>query len=83
VTRTVGDGLPPQVLPACRIADTADAFAAAVIELLSLAPGARRREAARAALPSLGWATRLAPLISILEDAAGITACADLVASAR
>ena len=72
VTRTVGDGLPHQVLPACRIADTADAFAAAVIELLSLSPGARRREAARAALPSLGWQTRLAPLMSIIERAAGV-----------
>jgi glycosyltransferase involved in cell wall biosynthesis len=72
VTRTVGDGLPQQVLPACRIADTADAFAAAVIELLSLSPTARRRETARAALSSLGWPTRLAPLMSIIEEAAGI-----------
>ena len=70
VTRTVGDGLPNEVLPACRIADTADAFAAAVIELLSLSPTARRREAARASLAALGWPTRLAPLVSLLERAA-------------
>ena len=70
VTRTVGDGLPHQVLPACRIADTAEAFAAAVIDLLSLSPGARRQEAARAALPSLGWPTRLAPLVALIESAA-------------
>jgi sugar transferase (PEP-CTERM/EpsH1 system associated) len=70
VTRTVGDGLPHQVLPACRIADTADAFAAAIIDLLSLSPGARRRETARAALSSLGWHTRLAPLMSLIENAA-------------
>jgi sugar transferase (PEP-CTERM/EpsH1 system associated) len=71
VTRTVGDGLPEQVLPACRIADTAEAFAAAVIELLSLTPTARRREAARASLASLGWPARLAPLIALIERAAG------------
>jgi sugar transferase (PEP-CTERM/EpsH1 system associated) len=70
VTQTVGDGLPEQVLPACRIADTADAFAAAVIELLSLTPTARRREAARASLSSLGWPARLAPLVALLERAA-------------
>ena len=70
VTQTVGDGLPEQVLPACRIADTAEAFAAAVIELLSLTPTARRREAARASLSSLGWPARLAPLVALLERAA-------------
>ena len=70
VTRTVGDGLPDQVLPACRIADTADAFAAAVIELLALTPTARRREAARASLSSLGWPARLAPLVALIERAA-------------
>jgi glycosyltransferase involved in cell wall biosynthesis len=69
VTRTVGQGLPSQVLPACRIADTADKFAAAVIELLSLSPDARRREAARASLTALGWPTRLAPLVSLIERA--------------
>jgi sugar transferase (PEP-CTERM/EpsH1 system associated) len=70
VTRTVGDGLPHQVLPACRIANTPDAFAAAIIELLSLSPGARRRETARAGLASLGWQTRLAPLVALVESAA-------------
>jgi sugar transferase (PEP-CTERM/EpsH1 system associated) len=70
VTRTVGDGLPHQVLPACRIANTADAFASAIIELLSLSPGARRRETARAGLASLGWQTRLAPLVALIESAA-------------
>jgi sugar transferase (PEP-CTERM/EpsH1 system associated) len=70
VTRAVGDGLPQQVLAACRITDTADAFAAAVIELLSLTPGDRRRLTARAALSSLGWQTRLAPLVALIERAA-------------
>jgi len=72
VTRTVADGLPPQVLPACRIADTAEEFAAGVIELLSLSPDARRREASRAALSSLGWRARLAPLVALIERAASI-----------
>jgi sugar transferase (PEP-CTERM/EpsH1 system associated) len=71
VTRTVADGLPDQVLPACRIANSADAFAAAVIELLALTPTARRREAARASLASLGWPARLAPLVAMIERAAG------------
>jgi sugar transferase (PEP-CTERM/EpsH1 system associated) len=70
VTRTVGDGLPNEVLPACRIADTADAFATAVIDLLALTPTARRREAARASLASLGWPSRLAPLVALVENAA-------------
>jgi sugar transferase (PEP-CTERM/EpsH1 system associated) len=71
VTSTVGDGLPKEVLPACRIADTPDAFAAAVIDLLSLTPSARRHEASRAALASLGWPARLAPLVELIEHAAG------------
>ena len=66
VTRTVGDGLPHQVLPACRIADTADAFAAAVIELLSLSPGR----------PAPGGGTRRAP-VAWLADAAGAARRAD------
>ena len=69
VTRSVGQGLPSQVLPARRIADTADNFAAAVVELLSLSPDARRREAARASLTALAWPTRLAPLVSLIERA--------------
>jgi sugar transferase (PEP-CTERM/EpsH1 system associated) len=71
VTRTVGEGLPKEVMPACRVADTAEAFAAAVIELLALTPTARRREAARASLSSLGWPARLAPLLALVESAAG------------
>ncbi len=79
VTRQVWEGLPPEVLPACRMADSPDQFAAAVVDLLSRPAGARRREAARARLAGLAWPTRLAPLVEVIERAAGTStalACA-------
>jgi len=39
-------------------------------ELLALAPGGRRREAARARLSELTWSRRLAPMLQLLESAA-------------
>ncbi|MEO8256566.1 MAG: TIGR03087 family PEP-CTERM/XrtA system glycosyltransferase [Acidobacteriota bacterium] len=71
VTRQVWDGLPAEVLPACRLADTPEQFAAAVIDLLSSPADARRRQAARAQLTGLAWPTRLAPLVELIERAAG------------
>jgi polysaccharide biosynthesis protein PslH len=70
VTPAVWNGLPPEVLPACRRAESADDFAAAVIAVLSLAPHARRRRAAQAQVADLAWSTRLAPLVDLLESAA-------------
>jgi glycosyltransferase involved in cell wall biosynthesis len=72
VTPAVWDGLPQHVWPACRRAESADQFAAAVLELLSLSPVARRGEAARACLSDLAWPTRLAPLVDVLASAAGL-----------
>jgi sugar transferase (PEP-CTERM/EpsH1 system associated) len=69
VTRAVWDGLPSEVLPACRLAETPDQFSAAVIDLLSLPPAARRREASRARLSALAWPRRLAPMFDLLERA--------------
>jgi glycosyltransferase involved in cell wall biosynthesis len=70
VTPVVWGGLPTEVRPACRLGETAEQFAAEVIALLSMSPGDRRREAARARLASLGWAGRLTPLLNLIEGAA-------------
>ena len=70
VTNAVMNGLPRDVAPACTTADTADTFAEQVLHLLSMSATNRRAIADRAALDSLGWARRLAPLDSILDDAA-------------
>lgn len=70
VTPAVWDGLPEEVWPACRIADQPEAFAAAVVQLLSLAPAQRRAVAAAAALGHLTWRHRLAPLLDLVEAAA-------------
>jgi glycosyltransferase involved in cell wall biosynthesis len=70
VTSAVLNGLPAEVLPACSVADTADAFADHVIGLLSRSAADRRAIAERAPLDVLCWERRLAPLDSILSAAA-------------
>jgi len=70
VTSEVFAGLPSTVRPACRIADSADAFANETLALLSLSGEARRATAHRANLDSLKWEAQLSPLISILKSAA-------------
>ncbi len=72
VTPAVWDGLPKEVWPACRRAEDADAFARAIVELLKVAPAARRRMAAAARLEELGWPKRLAALKTLIERAAGL-----------
>ena len=69
VTSAVFDGLPREVLPACRRADAADAFAAAILELLAMPADGRRDVAAQAELQRLAWADRLAPLLPLVEAA--------------
>jgi sugar transferase (PEP-CTERM/EpsH1 system associated) len=71
VTPAAWDGLPPEVLAACRCAGDAAAFANEVIALLSLTPEARRRMADRVQLAGLRWADRLAPLHGLVRRAAG------------
>ena len=66
VTPVVMEGLPEEVRPACRVADSPFAFAAALIDLLS-SPG--HATAAPVDLSSLTWERRLAPLRKVLEDA--------------
>lgn len=71
VTQAVWDGLPADVLPACRLAVDPDQFAGSVIELLFLTPGARRAITTRARLSGLAWPVRLERLLDIVESAAG------------
>jgi sugar transferase (PEP-CTERM/EpsH1 system associated) len=70
VTSPVWNGLPAEVLAACRRGDTPEQFAAHVIDLLAMAPQARRRHAERARLDDLAWPKRLAPLVDLVERAA-------------
>lgn len=81
VTRQVWEGLPPEVLPACRMADGPEQFSLEVIDLLSCSADARRREAARARLAGLAWRTRLAPLVELIERAAGRPAASNSYAA--
>src|SRR4029077_16254065 len=71
VTSPVWKGLPKEGLAACRRGDTAEQFAAHVIDLLALPPHARRRQAELARLGDLAWPKRLAPLVDLIEAAAG------------
>jgi sugar transferase (PEP-CTERM/EpsH1 system associated) len=71
VTPVVRDGLPPEALPACRVAASAADFAQAVVDLLSMTAADRRRQTELAPLSALGWRERLAPLSNILESAGG------------
>ena len=70
VTSAVRAGLPKEMLRACRLADTPADFAAAVIDLLALAPDARRALAAEAHVENLTWPRCLAPLGDLLQSAA-------------
>jgi sugar transferase (PEP-CTERM/EpsH1 system associated) len=69
VTSAVRGGLPDEIAASCRVADTAESFAAAVIDLLALTPGERRAIAARVDLAGLRWEQRLAPMASLVESA--------------
>lgn len=70
ITDAVAGGLPPQAMPASRIANTAGDFAEHVVSLLGLDPAARRGIAESSDLGELTWARTLTPLVSILERAA-------------
>lgn len=71
VTPAVWDGLPPDVLPACRQAADPESFARAVLNVLLTSPAARRRMAAGVRISGLAWPLRLAPLMDLVERAAG------------
>jgi sugar transferase (PEP-CTERM/EpsH1 system associated) len=70
VTPVVLEGLPADVLPACSVADGAEAFADAIVTLLSLAPAERRQRASQVDLTALSWERRIERLRPILEAAA-------------
>lgn len=71
VTPVVADGLPMEVLSACRVAATADLFAKALVETLGLSPEARAAVAEAADLRPLAWSARLRPLSELLRQAVG------------
>jgi sugar transferase (PEP-CTERM/EpsH1 system associated) len=70
VTTPVAEGLPPDVLPACTVADEVESFAGAICTHLRLSPPERRAVAHRADLRTLGWDHCLAPFRGLLEEAA-------------
>jgi polysaccharide biosynthesis protein PslH len=71
ITTEVLEGLPPEVRPACRIADSAATFATATLSLLDMSGEERRAVAGRVNLSALTWDHQLEPLHQILENAAG------------
>ncbi|MEQ1869341.1 MAG: TIGR03087 family PEP-CTERM/XrtA system glycosyltransferase [Vicinamibacterales bacterium] len=73
VTPAVAEGLPSTARAGCHVAENAESFARHTITLLALAPPARRAEANRADLRSLGWENQLAELPAILRNAVSKT----------
>ncbi|HUK34255.1 MAG TPA: TIGR03087 family PEP-CTERM/XrtA system glycosyltransferase [Vicinamibacterales bacterium] len=69
VTSAVFEGLPTAIRSACRVADTAEAYAAATLAILDLPPSERRRIAQTADLTQLGWDAQLQPLHDALASA--------------
>lgn len=67
ITSAVAAGLPPAVAPSYSVADSAEAFARAVVDLLGLSPALRRAQAHAANLDDLAWAHTLAPLGALLR----------------
>jgi len=76
VTAQVFDGLPASVHGACRLASSAEGFAAETLSLLTLTGRRRREIAASANLEQLGWESQLATLHRLLADASAATAIA-------
>jgi sugar transferase (PEP-CTERM/EpsH1 system associated) len=70
VTPAVYEGLPDEVRPACLVASSADAFAAAIVELLRRSPEERRDLVRGAPIHLLGWDRCLEPLGTLLREAA-------------
>jgi sugar transferase (PEP-CTERM/EpsH1 system associated) len=73
VTSQVFEGLPAEVRPACRVAESVEDFATETLSLLDLTGEARQVLVRQADLRPLSWETQLAPLRDILEAAAGKT----------
>jgi sugar transferase (PEP-CTERM/EpsH1 system associated) len=71
VTPPVLEGLPRDVRSACSAAATPQAFADAILEYLSMPAEQRAALCRLPALADLGWRARLAPLLPVLERAAG------------
>jgi sugar transferase (PEP-CTERM/EpsH1 system associated) len=70
VTPTVDSGLPWQVRPSCRVAESAESFATEVVNLLRRSASERRAIAAQASINDLTWERQLLPLEGILARAA-------------
>ena len=69
VTPNLMDSLPDAVRPACVSADSVQAIAAAIVDLLNRKPNERRAMAARADVRSIAWERQLAPVRALLEQA--------------
>ena len=72
ITSAVHEGLPIEITQACLVGDTAQAFAAAIVEQLRKTPG-QRRALAKVDLTGLSWARRLKPLLPLLREASRAT----------
>jgi sugar transferase (PEP-CTERM/EpsH1 system associated) len=70
VTPIVSEGLPAVVLSACRVAGSPQAFADAVLTYLEWSPEQRRELALAVDFGSLSWDRTLAPVHTILAQAA-------------
>ena len=70
VTPIVAEGLPGLVLPACRVAESPQAFADAVLTYLEWTPEQRRELALAVDFGPLSWDRTLAPVHTILAQAA-------------
>jgi sugar transferase (PEP-CTERM/EpsH1 system associated) len=69
VTTPVFDGLPQAIHSACRVADSAEEYAAQILALLALPGAARRRIAENADVAQLGWEAQMRPLHDALAAA--------------
>ena len=66
-TSAVAEGLPPQVLGGCRVADDADSMAGAILTLFRQSADNRRMLASRAGVDRLSWQRQLARLPDLLR----------------
>lgn len=69
-TSNVFDGLPGEARAGCVTADSPEEFADRIVQLLTRTGNARRALAGRAALGSLSWDEKLAPVLAIVAGVA-------------
>jgi glycosyltransferase involved in cell wall biosynthesis len=71
ISSAVATGLPPEVHPACEVADDMETCAQRISALLGMSPVGRRARAQTAVFDGLSWGARLEPMLDLFDEVSG------------